>query len=80
LAVDLNACNNYSNGLNAAKKIQNPTLLIFGKLDKMVNLENGHKFADHIKNSSTHVIENCGHMIMIEKAFEMRDKILEFLN
>ncbi len=80
LAVDLNACNNYSNGLNAANKIQNPTLLIFGKLDKMVNLENGHKFADHIKNSSTHVIENCGHMIMIEKAFEMRDKILEFLN
>ena len=80
LAVDLNACNNYSNGLNAAKKIQNPTLLIFGKLDKMVNLDNGHKFADHIKNSSTHVIENCGHMIMIEKAFEMRDKILEFLN
>ena len=80
LAVDLNACNNYSNGLNAAKKIQNPTLLIFGKLDKMVNLDNGHKFADHIKNNSTHVIENCGHMIMIEKAFEMRDKILEFLN
>jgi len=25
------------------------------------------------------VIDDCGHMIMIEKAFEMREKILEFL-
>jgi hypothetical protein len=25
------------------------------------------------------VIDDCGHMIMIEKAFEMREKVLEFL-
>ena len=80
LAVDLNACNNYSNGAEAAKTINLPTLLIFGELDKMVNLEAGKKFADLIKNSTTHVIKGCGHMIMIEKAFEMREKILEFLN
>ena len=60
-------------------KINKPTLLIFGKLDKMVNVDNGKKFAQLIKDNSIHVIENCGHMIMIEKAFEMRDKILEFL-
>ena len=80
LAVDLNACNNYSNGAEAAKTINLPTLLIFGEMDKMVNLETGKKFAGLIKNSTTHVIKGCGHMIMIEKAFEMREKILEFLN
>ena len=80
LAVDLNACNNYSNGAEAAKTINFPSLLIFGELDKMVNLETGKKFGDLIKNSTTHVIKGCGHMIMIEKAFEMREKILEFLN
>ena len=80
LAVDLNACNNYSNGAEAAKTINFPSLLIFGELDKMVNLEKGKKFGDLIKNSTTHVIKGCGHMIMIEKAFEMREKILEFLN
>ena len=80
LAVDLNACNNYSNGLNAAKKIEVPSMLIFGELDKMVNLESGKKFSDLIKNSNTHIIKGCGHMIMIEKAFEMREKILKFLN
>ena len=80
LAVDLNACNNYSNGSKAAKEIDLPSMLIFGELDKMVNLEAGKKFSNLIKNSTTHVIKGCGHMIMIEKAFEMREKILEFLN
>ena len=80
LAVDLNACNNYSNGSEAAKVIDLPSMLIFGELDKMVNLESGKKFSNLIKNSNTHVIKGCGHMIMIEKAFEMREKILEFLN
>tara|TARA_Y100000991_G_scaffold123632_1_gene93241 strand:- start:2241 stop:3017 length:777 start_codon:yes stop_codon:yes gene_type:complete len=80
LAVDLNACNNYLNGSEAAKVIDLPSMLIFGELDKMVNLEAGKKFSNLIKNSTTHVIKGCGHMIMIEKAFEMREKILEFLN
>jgi len=79
LAIDLNACNNYTNGSNAAKTIDCPTMFIFGELDKMVDLENGKKFANLVKNSNTHVIHGCGHMIMIEKAFEMREKILEFL-
>ena len=79
LAVDLVACNNYKNGTDAAKSIECPSLFIFGSLDKMVNLESGKKFSNLVKNSTLHVIEGCGHMIMIEKAFEMRDKVLEFL-
>jgi len=79
LAIDLIACNNYKNGSEALKSINCPTLFIFGELDKMVNLEKGKKFAELIPNSKTHVINNCGHMIMFEKAFEMREKIFEFL-
>ena len=79
LAVDLVACNNYLNGSEAAKKINLPSLLILGELDKMVNLEAGKKFSNLLENSTTHIINGCGHMIMIEKAFEMREKILEFL-
>ena len=45
----------------------------------MVNLEKGMKFAELIPNSETYVIKDCGHMIMFEKAFEMREKISEFL-
>ena len=79
LATDLIACNNYSNGLDAAKSIDCPTMLVFGSNDKMLNLEVGKKFANLIKDSSIHIISDCGHMIMIEKAFEMREKVLEFL-
>ena len=56
-----------------------PSMFIFGALDKMVNIEVGKKFSNLVKNSSTHILEGCGHMIMIEKAFEMREKVLEFL-
>ena len=80
LAIDLIACNNYQNGSDAAKAINFPVLFIFGELDKMANLESGKKFADLVKNSTTYIISVSGHMIMIEKAFEMRQKILEFLN
>ena len=79
LAVDLVACNNYLNGSNAAQEIDCPTMLVLGSSDKMVNLEFGKKFANLVNNSVTHVIDDCGHMIMIEKAFEMREKVLEFL-
>ena len=79
LAIDLIACNNYKNGSEALKSINCPTLFIFGELDKMVNLEKGKKFASLVPNSKIHVIKGCGHMIMFEKAFEMREKISEFL-
>ena len=79
LSVDLKACNNYKNGLNAAKKIKCPTFFIFGESDKMIKLEKGKKFSGLLPGSKVHVIKDCGHMIILEKAFEMREKIVEFL-
>ena len=79
LAVDLNACNNYKDGKESLEKINCPTLCIFGDLDKMVPLEVGNKMASMIKNSEKKIINNCGHMIIFEKAFEMRKIVKEFL-
>jgi len=79
LAVDLNACNNYKDGKESLEKINCPTLCIFGDLDKMVPLEVGNKMASMIKNSEKKIINNCGHMIIFEKAFEMRKSVKEFL-
>ena len=79
LAIDLIACNNYKNGINAVKKIKCPTLFIFGELDKMIKLDEGKKFFQLIPNSKIHVIKDCGHMIVLENAFEMREKVAEFL-
>ena len=79
LAVDLIACNNYKNGMKAVKTVKCPTLFVFGELDKMIRIENGKKFAELISGSKVHVIKNCGHMIILENAFEMREKVAEFL-
>jgi pimeloyl-ACP methyl ester carboxylesterase len=79
LAIDLVACNNYKNGSEALKKINCPTLFIFGELDKMISLEKGKEFAAIVQKSKIEIMNNCGHMIMFEKAFEMREKISEFL-
>ena len=80
LAVDLNACNNYKGGKESLEKINCPTLCIFGDLDKMVPLEVGNKMASMIKDSKKKVISNCGHMIIFEKALEMRKIVKEFLS
>ena len=79
LAVDLKACNNYMNGEESLKKIDCPTLCIFGDLDKMVPVKVGLKMSEQIKNSETKIISDCGHMIIIEKAFEMRKLVKEFI-
>ena len=80
LAVDLNACNNYKGGKESLEKINCSTLCIFGDLDKMVPLEVGNKMSLMIKNAEKKIINNCGHMIIFEKAFEMRQIVKEFLN
>jgi pimeloyl-ACP methyl ester carboxylesterase len=79
LAVDLNACNNYKDGAEFLEKINCPTLCIFGDLDKMVPVKTGLKMSDQINNSETKIISDCGHMIIFEKAFEMRKLVKEFI-
>ena len=45
----------------------------------MIRIEKGKEFANLFSNSETHIIKNCGHMILLENAFEMREKINIFL-
>ena len=75
LAVDFRACDNYKNGFEAAKKIKCPTINILGDKDRMCPVKEGKKLADSIKSSEIAIIENCGHMILLEEA----DKALAIL-
>ena len=79
LAVDLIACNNYKNGEKAIREIKCPTFFIFGELDKMIKLDKGREFSSLVPGSKIHIIKDCGHMIILENAFEMREKVAEFL-
>ena len=68
LGVDFRACENYTNGFEAAKKLKLPTLSILADADRMCRLKDGQKLADHIAGSEVHVIKNCGHMMLLEEA------------
>ena len=56
-----------------------PTLCILGDKDKMVPLDKGKKLTEKIKNSQLEVFKECGHMIIFEKAFEMREMVKNFV-
>ena len=68
LGIDFRACQNYTNGFEAARKLSLPTLSILADKDRMCRLQDGQKLADQIKNSEVHIIKNCGHMMLLEEA------------
>jgi Predicted hydrolases or acyltransferases (alpha/beta hydrolase superfamily) len=75
LGVDFRACDNYKNGFEAAKKIKIPTLSILATGDKMCPVKEGKKLADLIDGSRVEIIDNCGHMMLLEEA----DRVLKVL-
>jgi pimeloyl-ACP methyl ester carboxylesterase len=66
LGNDLEACNVYQNGMNAARNIHCPTLCIIGSDDKMTPPRNGMELASTIPEAKTEIIQNCGHMMLLE--------------
>ena len=75
LGVDFRACDNYKNGFEAAKNIKIPTLSILATDDKMCPVKEGRKLADLIEGSKVDIIDNCGHMMLLEEA----DRVLKVL-
>ena len=75
LGVDFRACDNYKKGFDAAKKIKIPTLSILATDDKMCPVKEGKKLADLIEGSKVDIIDNCGHMMLLEEA----DRVLAIL-
>jgi len=60
--------------------IKQPTLLIWGRADGLTPLQEfGERFKREIPGSELIVVEECGHMPMIEKAAEFNSALLKFL-
>ena len=75
LGIDFRACDNYKNGFDVAAKIKCPTINILGEYDRMIPIKEGKKLADLIEGSQVDVIDNCGHMMLLEEA----DRVLKVL-
>jgi len=68
LGIDLGLCNDYQSGMESATKVSCPTLIVMASEDKMTPPKQGEKLAAAIPNVKRQLIQNCGHMMMIEKS------------
>ena len=78
LGADFNACDQYENGEKAASDINHPTLCIIGKHDRMTPKKVGIELASKIKNSKKVIIEDSGHMSILETASDTKNFLKTF--
>jgi pimeloyl-ACP methyl ester carboxylesterase len=79
LGIDFRACDNYKNGFEAAKKLSLPTLNILADQDKMCPLKEGKKLAGYINGCELTIIDNCGHMMLLEEADKTLKELKKFI-
>jgi len=64
---------------NRLAAINQPTLVVWGREDKLIPLSFGERFHQEIKASRFCVIENCGHMPHVECPEKLNAVLLQFL-
>ncbi|HHS92553.1 MAG TPA: alpha/beta hydrolase, partial [Campylobacterales bacterium] len=62
-----------------SQEITVPTLIIWGKEDKVFSLKNAYAFNQYLKNSELVILDALGHMPMIEDAEVTAESIEKFL-
>lgn len=81
LARDLNACNIYANGAEAAARISCPSTLICGELDRMTPLKTAVALRDALARDRSNVaiitLEGAGHSMMSEQPVALTHAIRE---
>jgi pimeloyl-ACP methyl ester carboxylesterase len=80
LHADFTACNNYSNGLEAAKEIQCPVLLLLGQRDLMTPPRAARVAASNFPHARTVLIAGAGHSLMSEQPDAILDALIDFLS
>jgi len=78
LAADLDACNTWKTGAEAARKLRCPCLVLLGANDIMTPTRTGRELAALIAGSRTVTIEDCGHMMQAEAPDAVLDALLGF--
>ncbi len=62
------------------KTITCPTLIFWGKQDKVVDPKYAERFHQDIANSEMVMYDSCGHVPMMERPIEVRDRVLTFFS
>ncbi len=69
----------YGNFKEKLKYIEQKTLILWGKQDKILGIKDAEKFTNFIKNSELIWIEKCGHVPHLEQPELTAQKIISFM-
>jgi len=61
------------------RRVECPTLLLWGRHDKLLPLGMGEYYAKQIPGARLEVFENCGHMLPFEKPQQFAERTVAFL-
>lgn len=76
--ADFSICDRFDT-LNKTRTINIPTLIIVGREDKLTPVKYSQFFQDNIKGSDLVIIEEAGHMVMLEQPEKINHAILDFI-
>ncbi len=79
LYTDLNACNAYSRGLDAASSVTAPVTLVLGEEDKMTPPGGSGELRAALKQPRIDILDECGHLMLSEKPEAVHQSILAAL-
>ncbi|MEM8681654.1 MAG: alpha/beta hydrolase, partial [Planctomycetota bacterium] len=77
--TDLQACHNYAAGLERAKKVACPALLILGQRDMMTPAKAAQPLATALPDATQVKLAGCGHALLAERPEEVLDALANFL-
>jgi pimeloyl-ACP methyl ester carboxylesterase len=74
--ADLKACNEYLAGMEHAKNVQCPALLVLGERDQLTPVRSASKLAGALPNAESVVIEGSGHALLAERPEAVLDQLI----
>jgi pimeloyl-ACP methyl ester carboxylesterase len=78
LHTDLAACNAWTSGPEAARKVRCPALVVIAANDIMTSPKNGRELAGLIPGSRIVTLPDCGHMLVAEAPDALLDTLIGF--
>ena len=79
LYADFKACNDYTHGVEAAARVQCPTLVVVGSCDRMTPPRVTHELVKRLPHAQTVTLEGSGHALMAEQPDAVLDALIGFL-
>jgi len=78
LAIDLEACNAYAGGLEAASAVRAPTLVVIAARDLMAPPKSAQGLIDALADKRVVTLPDCGHALMAEQPDAVLDALAAF--